>query len=124
MYFDLNLLLDTIKDLARENPDFIYSGGTNGCYYTQNCLGQSGIDQGCIVGRAINRIYPDLLDKLVIFDDGSPLIEDTGFYNLFSHLTMLKEEDLSDQNISIMEQIGNIQLKQDLGTPWGKCINE
>lgn len=55
---DLDKLIEAVRELAAENPDFVYRRPENlgPCRYDADAWGKGVEEHGCIIGRALARI--------------------------------------------------------------------
>lgn len=105
------LLIETIRKLAEENPEAVYSVSDidfDNCQYTR---GVCGPGSGCIVGQAIAQLYPDKIPKMVAQDNRGPI----GAAALFDDL------DIEYKRKEI-RWINTVQARQDVGHPWLDAI--
>jgi hypothetical protein len=104
-------LIKAVRDLAEEHPDALYYAPPEGCLYT---LGSCGGGQGCIVGQAVLRVYPELLEILIKVDmlavDANTLFDDE-----------LPDLDLSHEDIG---WLGSVQSNQDHPRAWGVSVTQ
>ncbi len=66
--FTVRQLIQEVKRLANQNPDFVYQSCNNTCFYTRS---ENNNDCGCIFGQAILNLQPDLKEKLQEFDNST-----------------------------------------------------
>lgn len=70
--FTIEQLIQKVRDLAEQNPDFVYCQIVKekeknfGCYYATS---GNDPDKGCIFGQAILDLQPDLKDNLIKIDN-------------------------------------------------------
>jgi hypothetical protein len=107
-------LLEEVIRIAKENPDAVYHGLEDGCYYNAGTVsgGEQCYAEGCLIGQAIRNIYPETYDSEPMIGCGAD-VED--LYDLFS---------TGDYCKVILQMLGDIQRAQDSGMPWGSCIQE
>jgi hypothetical protein len=103
----MKTLADHAKDLATEFPDAEYN--RLGCKYT---VGKSGPGEGCIVGQAMLRWKPELLDELKKVDTGG----DFGVYTMLARLKIV----VPDNELRFLS---SLQVNQDRGVSWGKSLS-
>ncbi len=90
--FSVDQLIDEVKRLAQENPDFVYQKFpgkvrpiAGNCYYTKSA---NDLNKGCIFGQAILNLQPDLKDFLLEVDNRTDsngigqVLKDLGFPRL------------------------------------------
>lgn len=109
--FTLEQLVDTVRELAKANPDFCYksdiesiSGSGQICFYTKgsNC-------NGCLFGQAILKLQPNLYNYLDSEDAHCP-----------PTITVLLHDILSNDSDYSWCQL--VQLFQDSGRSWGNSV--
>ena len=54
--FTIDQLIDEVKKLAIEKPDFIYPSINGSCFYGKSATSET---EGCIFGQAIFRLQPE-----------------------------------------------------------------
>jgi len=108
-------IIQTCRNLAKEFPEARYPV-TESCCYTQ---GEAGPGQGCLIGQAIVRVYPELLPKL-------KRIDKAGGATVASMLLTLKVEpsEIVEQAVAEVHWLSRLQHKQDCGYPWSECLKE
>lgn len=106
-------VLEEVIALAKANPEAIYDNDGD-CAYTYGpvMVKNREISQGCIVGQAILKLDPDLVEELGHNDHDD-------VKTLFESATWIK---LTDREV--IEKLDRIQVCQDAGDSWGKAIAE
>jgi hypothetical protein len=102
--FTLEELETEVRRLAEENPEFAYERIASSCYYTK---GGDQNSPGCIMGRALTKLDPDIVPFLRMID-ASPI-------NIDGVLDKL--------GLTVSSYwFSRVQYKQDSGTPWAECV--
>jgi hypothetical protein len=104
----LSVVLNEVKKLAEEKPDFLYAPQNIGvkCFYNKGSALGPECD-GCIIGQALQRLGWDDKKEMEFFG----AVDDLFLAHISSYL----------QNTSCCE-LKQIQMKQDNGVVWGKCV--
>lgn len=63
-----DLLINEVKRIAEQNPDFVYKPDGKDCLYTRS---ENNEDCGCIFGQAILNLKPELKQILQNFDNSA-----------------------------------------------------
>lgn len=105
--FTLEQLVDEVRKLAKENPDNNYNNGYQKaqCFYNKGECSNGTI--GCLFGQAMKRLGVSD-DQLNGF--GSKPIRDILRENRVKH------------NENLFSWCEDVQMSQDDGLPWGKCV--
>lgn len=129
----MHRILSEIIRLAFESPDFVYGEGrvkgdscrldnVGACLYTapkftpKNEMPED-MTQGCIVGRAILAVYPELAPKLRSVDTTTLSLDAMNFIIDNVHADNLPSEDE-------LRIINKIQAGQDRGLTWKSAVLE
>ncbi len=108
--FTIDQLIQEVKTLAQEQPNFVYQSiPLKGCYYTK--FGASS-GNGCLFGQAILRLQPELLPMLEAWDAREHGA--TGIQHLLKELGI----DWSPR----VAWCCLVQGAQDRECPWGKAV--
>lgn len=122
--FDINLddLVQAVREIAAENPRYVYGSNFSQCNY------QVKFCPACIIGRALVKIgVPVAL--LVYLDTGgdsedteftSPWAGDTTVRALAGAGSVLLDYELDPR----IEWLNFVQERQDSNIMWQSCINE
>jgi hypothetical protein len=95
-----------VRALAAASPDYVYTSGTNDCFYT---AGADGNETGecCIFGQALTRLGVPVEDLAAREGDGiNGLFEGLGIF------ATVREEDWARR----------VQSRQDWGYTWAAAI--
>lgn len=107
---NLDALILEVRKLADEYPEAVYP--LAGCYYS---TGECGPGTGCLIGQAAKTSSPELY-ALMLERDGRK--SQIGIQSL-----LWKYKDLiEDFTVAKYDWLGRVQVKQDYGTPWAKCV--
>lgn len=109
--FTIDQLMNEVRSLAEQNPDFIYDGGGR-CFYTKSIHSE---ECGCIIGQAILRLQPNLRPYLEYIEKG--LIP-----NVCGLLTSHFEIDYY-QNKKKIDWLACVQSSQDKGICWQNAVH-
>lgn len=104
-------ILTRIREIADEEPDYVYIKHHSLCVYTKNGEGC------CIVGKAILKEKPELynyLNKLDCSENGAPYVCSHSLLKI-----LIDDFSLTDKNIF---WISRVQEYQDRGMSWSQCI--
>ena len=114
--YALQNLVDEVKKLAKEQPDFIYippeskeAGGWRVCYYDKgnNC-------SGCIFGQAISRI-----NSTFSFVKYNP--DNNGNTNI---RRLIEDNiDVTDEDRCLINWCTTVQNRQDKGYSWSEAVD-
>ncbi len=111
--FTLDQLIDEVRKLANEKPDFAYFKPPEArlCSYTRSATSET---EGCIFGQAILRLQPELRDSLT----------DCGIINLLKLLEVIGpyEADRHDCKNKVY-WCAYVQNRQDYGNTWASSID-
>lgn len=105
-------VIEKVREIAKEKPDYFYKppGGEISCKY---CSSDTDPNQGCIIGRAILAIKPELKGYLLEIDEHSEIIRNLPHIN--SQFNLTKRE---------LEWIALVQLNQDGAYSWSMAVAE
>ena len=100
-----------VRELATKHPDTIYQPNGSSCEYTKGTSipGYSG----CIIGVAIQMLYPERTGDLRRFDEEA---NGLAICDLYEEMNI--EQDLKSTILT------NFQALQDDGGEWGTCLKE
>jgi hypothetical protein len=103
----LSVVLNEVKKLAEEKPDFLYAPPNIGvkCFYNKGSVLGPECD-GCIIGQALQRLGWD--DK-----------KEMGFFGSVDNLLLTYIDSITED---LCYELKCIQIKQDNGVVWGKCV--
>lgn len=101
-------LIEAVRGLADENPDFMYQPFNSRCYYTKG----RNDTPGCIIGQALLKLDPGLEIELTNTDREGII---PGVSDLIDALQI--EAHKPDR---IWLEV--VQGRQDLGSNWGKAV--
>lgn len=117
---DLDALVQAVRDIARERPDFVYGSMYAACsYQIKGC-------PACIIGQALARIGVDV-NVLMYLDTGGDL-EDTKFTSPWSGDTTVRSlagagSILLDYDPDIrIKWLNSVQEDQDNDSSWGDAV--
>lgn len=112
--FTAEQLVKEVKELAEQNPDFVYSGSDDGggwCFYTKSIDSQ---ECGCIIGQGILKLQPNLRSYLQQAEAG--LIPDVSCLLINLGINYLAESKR-------LSWLKSVQYSQDRGLSWGDSIH-
>jgi hypothetical protein len=106
MNIDIAKIEEAVRQIAAENPNHVYQpvGNYDACYYVKG--------GGCIVGRAILKVYPELKEKLTQVDV-------CGMLSVACLLCRLSDTDVSADKA---EWLRLVQNAQDNRNTWAFCV--
>ena len=117
---DLDELVQAVRDIAKEHPDFVYGSMYETCnYQVKGC-------PACIIGQALARIGVDV--KVLTYLDTGGDSEDTKFVSPWSGDTTVGSlagggSILLDYDHDIrIKWLNCVQETQDNDSAWGDCI--
>lgn len=115
---DLDALISTVRQLAKQFPDAIYSEGK--CLYTS---GRAGNGQGCVLGQAAKICNPSLYKSMAISDKSCGQYG-TAIYEIPSvkNAKIDAERQYHPHILNKINWLVEVQSLQDDETPWGECI--
>lgn len=108
-------VIEKVREIAAQNPDYVYQrpSFTSCCCY---CSSHSDPNQGCLIGRAILAVRPDLREDLLEIDKKAEA------FNSFHLLEKIhKELDLTKQEVTWLNAV---QFFQDTGITWSMAVAE
>ncbi len=108
--FTIDQLMNEVRSLAEQNPDFIYDGGGR-CFYTKSIHSE---ECGCIIGQAILKLQPNLRLYFQKIERG-----------LIPNVTGLlpKLEINYNQNKKKIDWLQCVQSSQDKGICWQNAVH-
>lgn len=108
--FTLDQLIQEIRKLATDWPNFVYERCGSACNYTKS---KNNPNKGCIFGQAILNLQPDL-KELLTNNNSTPIT--TVLLNL---LDFEYKQEVNGNKISWCAEVQN---KQDYGQSWANAI--
>jgi hypothetical protein len=118
-------LLQSIREIATEKSDYVYSEGYGQCYYHK---GPNEGCTGCIVGRAMQKIGWDWRKskEYMSYAVGGCVNGYDGFsVHRYDFVRDLHDQKLYvGQNFSdkVIKIVVKVQKLQDNGSPWGELL--
>ncbi len=115
--FTLDQLIEEVKRLANQNPDFVYQSIKNTddsrrCSYTESA---DDPNKGCIFGQAILNLQPEL--KCVLNGSGASIKK------LLFELGIIDADPFTQgYNNPDIEWCGVVQLQQDSERSWADAV--
>lgn len=119
----LESLAEQMRELAQDNPDFIYTrqpGYTGQCSYLGASIKNPGVGQACIVGQALQNLgVPTEILKRNESQSAEALL-----YNFFytDFPGYIDNQHYAGLDYTLMSQISVVQEDQDSGLPWSEAI--
>lgn len=105
-------LMVAVLEIATENRDHVYDNGYfKPTFYTIDANGNIPGENGCLLGRALCKVWPEFAQILTDVDNNSAKIP--SFWILCGKI------DVQFQHKLIFT---NIQIYQDARKPWSDCI--
>lgn len=117
--FTIEQLIQEVKRLAEQNPDFVYqiwcTSCEASCFYTKS---KTDPNKGCIFGQAILNLQPELKELLQKVDDPRP--DDASSVSRIKDLIQQWEIKAS---IEQLDWCDDVQSAQDQEFTWANAVN-
>lgn len=123
-------LTEKVREIAAEKPDYVYFQQTEivkgtACRYTKNTDGTVG---GCIIGRALLELKPDLQSFLEEMDTRTALPASKFPMIPTIDVLLLRYPELTEISqgliIDDIKWLSLVQKNQDFGLSWGESIEK
>jgi hypothetical protein len=116
--WDVEKLIDTVKDVAHESPDYVYDYATEGIGRACTYFKKSGTP-GCIVGHALHRMGVTLDDMM--YEDETGCDRNYNEEHTITDLVNALDLPIGPHQL---EWLAAVQGKQDNRQPWGQAVIE
>ena len=114
--FDVKKVENAVREIAAANADQVYEAVTTECDFGERKVCYYVKGGGCLVGRAICKVYPELREELEKCDYDSPV----DVKGMVSFLFPDKYDVLADK----LEWLSTVQENQDSKIPWGLAVTK